>query len=54
MAVDYLAVLQLLPLAFLSSLLKEVIEYDFKFPAEREAVEKELIERGSPGAARIR
>ena len=42
LAVDYLAVLQLLPLAFLPSLLKEVIEYDFKFPAERQAVEREL------------
>jgi len=51
LAVDYLAVLQLLPLAFLPSLLKELIEYDFKFPAERQAVEKELANlRGLPPA----
>jgi hypothetical protein len=31
-----------LPLGFLPSLLREVIDYDFKFPAERKAVEKEL------------
>jgi hypothetical protein len=53
LAVDYLAVLQLLPLAFLSSLLKEVIEYDFKFPAEREAVEKELANLRTLPAAEL-
>jgi len=38
----YVAALQQLPLSFLPSLLREVIEYDFKFPAERKALEKEL------------
>jgi len=38
----YIAALQRLPLSFLPSLLREVIEYDFKFPAERRALEKEL------------
>lgn len=35
--------LQALPLSFLASLLREAIDYDFKFPAEREAVKKELV-----------
>ena len=30
------------PLTFLPSLLREVIEYDYKFPIEREAIDKEL------------
>jgi len=42
LVVDYLAALQHLPLSFLSSLLKEVVEFDFKFPVERHAVESEL------------
>ena len=39
---DNLAALQRLPLSFLPSLLREVIDYDFKFPAERRALENEL------------
>jgi hypothetical protein len=31
-----------LPITFLPSLLREVIEYDFKFPAERAAIDREL------------
>jgi hypothetical protein len=42
LALEYLAVLQKLPRAFLPSLLKEVIDLDFKFPVERVALEKEL------------
>jgi hypothetical protein len=38
----YIAALQPLPLSFVPSLLREVIEYDFKFPAERRALEREL------------
>jgi hypothetical protein len=34
--------LQQLPLSFLASLLREVIDYDFKFPAERTAIDGEL------------
>jgi len=37
-----LAALSRLPLSFLPSLLREAIEYDFKFPAERKALEKEI------------
>lgn len=42
LATEYIGILQRLPLSFLPSLLREVIDYDFKFPAERKAVEKEL------------
>ncbi len=43
----YVSALQRLPLSFLPSLLREVIEYDFKFPAERRALEKELANLNS-------
>src|SRR5580704_9445178 len=42
LATNDLAALQRLPLSFLPSLLREVIDYDFKFPAERKALEREL------------
>jgi hypothetical protein len=42
LALNYLAAFQRLPLAFLPSLLREVIDYDYKFPAERSALEREL------------
>lgn len=38
----YLSTLQQLPLSFLPGLLRELIDYDYKFPAERTAREKEL------------
>jgi hypothetical protein len=38
----HLTVLRQLPLSFVPSLLREVIEYDFKFPAERTAIDSEL------------
>ena len=38
----HIGVLRRLPLSFLPSLLREAIEFDYKFPAERRAVEKEL------------
>jgi hypothetical protein len=41
-AIDSLSTLQRLPLAFLPSLLREIIEYDLKFPAERNALDREL------------
>jgi hypothetical protein len=43
----YVSTLQRLPLAYVPSLLREVIEYDFKFPAERKALEKELANLSS-------
>jgi hypothetical protein len=42
LAYEYIDAFRRLPLSFLPSLLREVIEYDFKFPAERKALEKEL------------
>lgn len=41
-AVANLTALQRLPLSFLPSLLRELIDYDFKFPAERAALDREL------------
>jgi len=42
LVLDYLGTLAQLPLSFLPGLLRELIDYDFKFPAERSAREKEL------------
>ena len=42
LAANYLDALRRLPLTFLPSLLREIIEYDYKFPPERQALEKEL------------
>jgi hypothetical protein len=39
---NYLATLQQLPLSFVPGLLRELIDYDFKFPAERKARNREL------------
>jgi hypothetical protein len=47
LATNYMGALQRLPLSFLASLLREVIEYDFKFPEERKTVEKELANLAS-------
>ena len=43
----YVGALQQLPLTFVPSLLREVIDYDFKFPPERKAIEKELANLNS-------
>src|ERR1700687_5909723 len=43
----YVGTLQRLPLSFVPSLLREVIDYDFKFPPERKAIEKELANLNS-------
>ena len=42
LAEHYTVTLAQLPPSFVPSLLREVIEYDYKFPVERKAVEKEL------------
>ena len=39
---NYLGTLRQLPLSFIPGLLRELIDYDFKFPAERKAHEREL------------
>ena len=47
---NYLPALQKLPLSFLPSLLREAIDYDFKFPVERRALEQELANLNSLSA----
>lgn len=42
LVVEYVEVLRGLPLSYVPSLLREVIEYNYKFPAERHATEREL------------
>ena len=42
LALAHLAAFRQLPLSFAPSLLREVIDYDFKFPAERAAIDREL------------
>jgi hypothetical protein len=42
LALEYLGTFERLPLSFLPNLLRELIEYDYKFPAERKVLEKEL------------
>jgi hypothetical protein len=42
MILAHLEVIRQLPLSFVPNLLREEIDYDFKFPAERSAIESEL------------
>jgi hypothetical protein len=51
LVVNYVSTLQSLPLAFVPNLLREAIDYDFKFPAERRALEMELANLRSLPAA---
>jgi hypothetical protein len=53
-AVAHLGALQQLPLSFLPSLLREVIDYDFKFPVERAAIDKELANLSSLSPAQLK
>ena len=43
LALDHLETLRLLPLAFLPGLLRELIDYDRKFPAEQAEITGELV-----------
>lgn len=43
----HLATLRLLPLSFLPSLLREAVDYDYKFPIERAAIDRELAHLAS-------
>ena len=47
LAVANVGAFQQLPLSFLAGLLRELIDYDFKFPAEQAAIRKELANLGS-------
>jgi hypothetical protein len=51
---SYLATLQQMPLSFLPGLLREVIDFDFKFPAERVAHERELAHLSSLSTGEIK
>jgi len=50
LAANYIGAFQTLPLSFLPNLLREVADYDFKFPVERRALEKELVNLSSLSA----
>ena len=54
LAVSSIGTLQQLPLSFLPNLLREVIDYDFKFPAERAEVSRELAELNSLSPAQLK
>jgi hypothetical protein len=49
----HLDALRQLPLSFLPSLLREVIDYDYKFPAERAAIDRELANLSSLSPAQM-
>ncbi len=53
LVVAHLDALQQLPLSFLPSLLREVIDYDYKFPAERVAIDRELANLSSLSPAQM-
>ena len=48
-----LATLQQLPLSFVPSLLREVIDYDYRFPAERAVIDRELATLSSLPLAQL-
>jgi hypothetical protein len=51
LVVAHLGTLQQLPLSFVPSLLRELIDYDFKFPAERASIDQELATLSSLSSA---
>jgi hypothetical protein len=53
LVVAHLVALRQLPLSFLPSLLREVIDYDYKFPAERAAIDRELANLSSLSPAQM-
>jgi hypothetical protein len=44
---NHLKTVQVLPLTYVANLLREVVEYDFRFPVERRELEKELANAGA-------
>ena len=54
LVVAHLNVLRQFPISFVPSLLREVIEYDFKFPAERAAIDKELVHLSSLSQTQVK
>jgi hypothetical protein len=53
LVVAHLDALRQLPLSFLPSLLREIIDYDYKFPAERAAIDRELANLSSLSPAQM-
>jgi hypothetical protein len=53
LVVTHLSALRQLPLSFVPSLLREIIDYDFKFPAERAAIDQELAKLSSLSPAEV-
>jgi hypothetical protein len=51
---EYVGALQRLPLSFVPSLLRQIIDYDFRFPVERRAQEKELANLKSLSAEQVK
>ena len=51
---SHLDVLRQLPLSFVPSLLREAIEYDYRFPAERSALDRELASLNALSPAQLR
>ena len=51
--VSHLDVLRQLPLSFVPSLLREAIDYDYRFPAERSAIDRELANLHALSPAQI-
>jgi hypothetical protein len=54
LVINNLPALRLLPLSFLPSLLREAIDLDFKFPAERKALGRELSNLSSLSDAQLK
>ncbi|MBB6145343.1 hypothetical protein HNQ77_003301 [Silvibacterium bohemicum] len=54
LVVAHLEVLRQLPLSFMPSLLREIIDYDYRFPAERKTIDSELAELSSLSPAQRR
>jgi hypothetical protein len=53
-AIAHLDALRQLPLSFVPSMLREVIDYDYKFPAERSAIDRELADLSSLSPAQMK
>jgi hypothetical protein len=52
--INYLPTLRQLPLSFVPGLLRELINFDYKFPAERKAHERELAYLSSLSASQLK
>jgi hypothetical protein len=53
LAVAHIEALRPLPLSFVPSLLREVIDYDYKFPAERGAIDREVANLSALSPAQV-